>query len=323
MLTLPNVTMSLGARSVIWAQKGFCFGAVDFSQQELMTAAVLSQDPVMLKTFREPERIINSKGIEIDNPLSDLHCLTTRQIFSDIFHTNGVEAPQEEWLNIAKNEALIKIPGKPRDKAKGVNFGIIYFQTALSLTESMFVPLEYTHAWVKGHQQLYSGFHAWAKEEKQFTEARGWARSHWGNRIRFCNESNAKGAKESTGIMGVNHKIQAAGADLTKESLRRCDRIIKDPKWIRDIPEFRDVTIIGQVHDEIIFHGPGNLKLDLANSVYKKGVLVKPKWIIPASVHQWLAPLKQQMVDAETECFNGLLPGRVGEPAISQFWAKE
>ena len=67
--------MSLGARSVIWAPKGRCIGALDFSGQELMIAAVLSGDPIMLSTFRSPEQIMHSTGVLVDNAAADLHTL--------------------------------------------------------------------------------------------------------------------------------------------------------------------------------------------------------------------------------------------------------
>lgn len=187
----------------------------------------------------------------------------------------------------------------------------------------MFVPIEYTTAGVKGHEQLYRVFHAWAKEQKHFAEARGWAQTTWSGRVRLVNESNAKGAKESPGIMGVNHKIQGGSADITKAALVAVYKIINSPKWQRDIPEYRDVVLIGQIHDEILFEGPGNLTLDLGKSKYKNGVLVKPHWHVPKSVFDWVTPLRQAMIDAETMCFNGKLIGRAGDPAISQFWSKD
>jgi hypothetical protein len=85
----------------------------------------------------------------------------------------------------------------------------------------------------------------------------------------------------------------------------------------------RGVRVIGQVHDSLLFEGPGHLKLDLAQSEWRDDVLIKPHWIIPDSVYEWTQPIKQAMIDAETECFKGVLEGRVGDPCISQYWAKD
>lgn len=194
-----------------------------------------------------------------------------------------------------------------------MNFGLLYFQSPAALSEQLFVPLEITESWLQGHKDLYTGFHAWAKENKGIGEARGWSRLPWSGRMRFCRESNAKGSGESTGIMAVNALIQSSGSDICKYSMIRC----KELK-----PQYPDVDIIGQVHDELILEGPGNLTLDLTKSKYKDGVLVKPHWVIPPEVHVWAQAFRQAMIDAETEIFNGVLEGSVGNPAIGMWWAK-
>lgn len=73
---------------------------------------------------------------------------------------------------------------------------------------------------------------------------------------------------------------------------------------------------------EILLEGPGNLKLDLANSKYKGDVLIEPKWIVPDEVYDWAGAFRQAMIDAETEIFDGVLTGSVSDPAISMWWSK-
>jgi hypothetical protein len=279
--------------------------------QELMAAAVLSQDPVMLSTYKNPPTMLD--------PDADMHTLTASSIHPHIFKdAQGNPLPRWQWVNIAKDKSLISSPKSPRDQGKTTNFGVLYSQTAASLSALNFVPVSETEKWVKGHEALYKGFHAWAKEQKKIGEARGWAQTKWFKRLRYVNESNAKGAKESPGIMAVNFAIQGCSADMTKAAIIKCARLIRTSKD-KDV---NSIKIIGQVHDELVFEGPGHLKLDLANSKYKDGVIVKPKWLVPDSVLEWVELLKQTMIDVETECFDGVLIGRTGEPTISQFWSK-
>lgn len=221
---MPTIKFNLGARSVVWADKGRVIVAIDYSGQELMIATYLSKDPTMFSTFSASETILDSQGNVWDNPDADMHTLTTKQIYPEIFlDFSGNLLPKWDWVRRAKDASLIKLPGKPRDVGKKVNFGILYFQTAASLSEQAYVPIIQTEKWVKAHQELYPQFHMWAKEEKGLAEARHWARTKWFNRQRYCQESNAKGAKESTGIMGVNHLIQGC---LQAESL-----ILTDKGW--------------------------------------------------------------------------------------------
>jgi DNA polymerase I-like protein with 3'-5' exonuclease and polymerase domains len=90
---------------------------------------------------------------------------------------------------------------------KTINFGIIYFITPQALSEQTYVKTEETKIWIAKHKKLYPQFHRWAQEIKSLTEARGWARLPKSGRQRFCDESNARGEKESPGIMGANFAI--------------------------------------------------------------------------------------------------------------------
>lgn len=175
------------------------------------------------------------------------------------------------------------------------------------------MPLHYTQEWLAAHKVLYNIFHAWAKEQKGLGEARGWSKLEWSGRCRYVRESNAKGSGESAGIMAVNAQIQSTGAEICKYAMIKCQPILK---------KYPGVVMIGQIHDELLFEGPGNLVLDLANSKFRDGVLTKPKWIVPPNVREWAQELKQAMEDAETEILNGVLTGSVGNPSIGMWWGK-
>jgi hypothetical protein len=87
--------------------------------QELMIAAVLSQDPIMLQTFREPKQVLNEQGKLVDNARSDLHTLTARSAFAKVFTlADGTVLPETQWVARAKDESAITLPGTPRDYGK-------------------------------------------------------------------------------------------------------------------------------------------------------------------------------------------------------------
>jgi hypothetical protein len=89
--------------------------------QELMIAAVLSGDPVMLQTFRAPKLIPDENGVLVDNADADMHTLTAVQSFAKVFtDAAGILIPKTRWVKQSKDESLISLPGTPRDYGKKV-----------------------------------------------------------------------------------------------------------------------------------------------------------------------------------------------------------
>jgi hypothetical protein len=87
--------------------------------QELMIAAVLSDDPVMLATFRAPKQILDEQGVLVDNADADMHCLTAKQSFSKVFiEPDGSVLSKSQWVKRSKDETRITLPGTPRDYGK-------------------------------------------------------------------------------------------------------------------------------------------------------------------------------------------------------------
>jgi hypothetical protein len=84
------------------APEGFVIIGCDFKSQEVKTAAYLSQDPTMLKAFTDPvilERLENNLKIEYSNPWVDLHSMTARGMYPELFEGR----PEWEWIDIASN----------------------------------------------------------------------------------------------------------------------------------------------------------------------------------------------------------------------------
>lgn len=313
-----KIKFSITPRQGIVAPKGYCIASLDFSGQELMIAAVWSQDKTMLDSFRLPEKKEAPDGKVYPNPFSDLHTLSTVQCtFPELFiDENGAAKPWWTWTEIAKDSKLIKQKGNARSYSKILNFGVIYGQSAASISSFHHVPLETAETWLKNHQSTYHGFHSWFKETKAIGEARGWIETPWCKRIRWVNEDNAKGSGESPGIAAVNHCVQGAAADIGKiAGIRALD-------WIISKGLYGKVKIIGMVHDELLVMGPGECKIDLEKSDFNGDVCTDAKWIVDDSVYEWVEPIRQIMIDTETESFNGDLTGRVGL-GIAPYWSKD
>ncbi len=115
---MTNFKMSVGARTCFWAPKGRCILSLDFSSQELLLAAVMSEDPVMLDVFRQPEKIIHTNGNEVSNPDADMHTQTAKAVFPNAFIENGKVLPKEDWVEVAKDPKRIGKTKSARDYAK-------------------------------------------------------------------------------------------------------------------------------------------------------------------------------------------------------------
>ncbi|MGG6281770.1 DNA polymerase [Leptolyngbya sp. AN03gr2] len=285
-----------------------------------MIAAVWSGDPTMIDVYRQPEEMTAPDGSIVKNPLADLHTLTTKDCcFPHLFiDDQGNVYEQWRWVTIAEDGSLITQKGTPRLYGKLLNFGILYGQGAESVSDLHTILVALAEEWIKRHKMAYQTFHEWKEEVSSIAEARGWFENPFSKRVRWCVEGNAKGAGESPGVMAVNHAIQSSGADLLKISLIQIQNFLLSHDTH---PLFKQVKIIGQVHDEILLQGPGRCYLDFDKSKWKEDVIVKPVWKHSDEIQEWVSPLKQIMIDAETHLLGGVLTGRVGE-AVCPYWSK-
>jgi len=294
---------------VVMAPPGRVITSCDYSGQELMVAACVSNDEVMLQSFKLPEQITIA-GITYDNPYADLHTLTTKNCcFPQLFEN----VPEHLWVSTARNPDLIKLKGDPRSYGKRLNFGIIYGQTAQAISDQQYVPLKTAEDWIKKHKKTYSGFHLWAEEIAHIGEARGWIPTPYDQRIRWVAEANSKGAENSAGRLAVNHCIQGTSATMTKMALVEITKRIDLDK----------VYLIATAHDEIVVEHPGRvtLDLDLDKSKIKNNVVTKPVWVPDEEALYWARQIQAIMLQAEEEVLQGKLKGRVGV-AIAPWWSK-
>lgn len=114
-----RIKWQVDPKTCVWAPKGRCIVELDYTGQEGLVSAVESKDPVMLSVFTAPEHILDPTGKEVPNPDADLHCITARSIYPEIFKdAQGNLRPKWEWVKISKTKGLIKLPKTPRDIGK-------------------------------------------------------------------------------------------------------------------------------------------------------------------------------------------------------------
>jgi DNA polymerase-1 len=195
------------------ADAGDLIISADYSQIELRILAHLSADPGLIEAF--------TSGM-------DFHQATAARVF-------GVEPEAVE-------------PGM-RARAKAVNFGIVYGQSAHGLADS----LKITHAEAQGmidrYYAAYPGVRAFLDETVAQAHRDGFAVTLFGRKRRIpelvSSNFNLRSFGERT---AMNHPMQGTAADIMKLAMIEVDRRLR-------AEEFHSRMVL-QVPDELVFESP-------------------------------------------------------------------
>jgi DNA polymerase-1 len=196
-------------RSAFVAPPGRRLISCDYSQVELRILAHLSREEALVEAFRRGE---------------DVHRATAAEILGK---------PPEE---IGKDE---------RDRAKAVNFGIIYGISSFGLAEQLGIPRDEAQAYIDAYLGRYPAVSAFIERTVAETAERGFALTLLGRQrpipeLRARNQQmRALGER-----LAVNSLIQGTAADIIKAAMIACDRRLRD--------EGRDAALVLQIHDELL-----------------------------------------------------------------------
>jgi DNA polymerase I len=200
-------------RAAFTAAPGTQLLSADYSQIELRLLAHFSGDPLLVRAFAEN---------------IDIHTLTASEVF-------GI--PIE---NMDK---------ETRNRAKAVNFGIVYGISAFGLATQLGIPQAEAKAYIERYFARYQGVRAFIERTLTQTRQEGSVRTMFG-RLRpipdiESRNPNQRGFAERTAI---NTPLQGTGADLIKLAMISLDRKLADRKL--------KTRMILQVHDELLFEVP-------------------------------------------------------------------
>lgn len=186
-------------RKFFVARPGYVLCDADYSQIELRVLASLSQDKVMIETFREGR---------------DIHAETAESVF---------------------RKAAGQDPHELRRKAKAVNFGIVYGIGAFSLAKDIGSTVGDAKQYISDYLSHFSGVSAFMDKITAEAESDGYAVTHFGRR-RFIPEilSTNKTVKALGKRIAMNMPIQGTAADIIKLAMIRVYRRLK-----RELPEAR------------------------------------------------------------------------------------
>jgi DNA polymerase-1 len=197
-------------RDAFVAEPGNKLLSADYSQIELRLAAHMADVPQLKQAFREG---------------ADIHNLTAEELFGTVNRDT-------------------------RNKAKTVNFAILYGISSWGLAGRLGVSKEEGSAIIARYFERFPGIRNYMDETLQFARANSFTRTLFGRKthfpnIRARNPNHRAGAERAA----INAPLQGTSADLIKRAMARMDAALDDAG-------LDGVKMLLQVHDELVFEVP-------------------------------------------------------------------
>jgi len=192
------------------SRRGRVLLSADYSQIELRVLAHLSGDPILLDAFRKDE---------------DIHRRTAAEVF---------QVPLEEV-----SEAM-------REKAKAVNFGIIYGISDYGLAQGVGVSRQEAQRYINSYFERYEGVREYMERVIEGARRDGYVTTLLGRR-RYLPEINSShfGRRSFAERMARNTPIQGSAADIIKLAMLRVAETIRGGGFA--------ARLLLQIHDELLF----------------------------------------------------------------------
>jgi DNA polymerase I len=197
-------------RDAFVAEPGHVLLSADYSQIELRLAAHMADVPQLKEAFRAG---------------ADIHNLTAEELFGTVDR-------------------------ETRNRAKTINFAILYGISSWGIAGRLGISKEEGQAIIARYFERFPGIRAYIDETLAFVRANGFTRTLFGRKTHFPNiragNPSIRGGAERAAI---NAPIQGTSADLIKRAMARMDDAL-------EAAALRDVRMLLQVHDELVFEVP-------------------------------------------------------------------
>lgn len=220
---LQNIPKSQEMRSVFTAAPGRCLVVADYSQLELRVMAEIAKDSVMTEAYRS--------GL-------DLHAVTAAGML-------GIKPEAFDPNNPAHKIA--------RQKAKAVNFGVIYGSGPRGLQEfardayGLQMTLEEARSVIDRFLDTYPGVARWQQMQADRTKRLQKVTTVGGRVYRFAWEPK----REYSRNLALNLPVQGTAAEIAIEALIRVDARLRT-----ELPGKAQLVL--QVHDEFVVEAHGD-----------------------------------------------------------------
>jgi DNA polymerase-1 len=209
-IPIKDVEGKLIRKGFVAASKDFEILSLDYSQIELRIMAHFSKDLQMLEAYRN--------GL-------DIHTRTASGLFA---------VPES------------KVTPEMRNKAKVVNFAVIYGTTAFGLAQNLKISRSEAGIFIDKYFYQYPGVKAYMENISKFCLENGYVETLTG-RKRFIPliNSTRRQEVEAAKRIAINSPIQGTSADMIKLAMIRIHSAMEKKKM--------NSKMIMQVHDELVF----------------------------------------------------------------------
>ncbi|MFW6132703.1 MAG: DNA polymerase I [Planctomycetota bacterium] len=202
-------------RSAFVAPPGWVLLSADYSQIELRVLAHLCGDETLIASFRRDE---------------DIHRIVAAEVFD--------MAPDE-------------VTAAQRARAKTVNYGIIYGQTAFGLSVTLRIPRDEAAEFIERYRNRFARIDAFLHECIRQAKQAGYVQTLFGRRRRISGIDDRNPQRRALAErLAINSVVQGSAADLIKRAMLRVDRRTRD--------EARASRMLLQIHDELLFEVPAD-----------------------------------------------------------------
>ncbi len=184
--------------------------SADYSQIELRIIAAITQDEGMLEAFNRGE---------------DIHASTASKVF---------------------NVPLADVTKEMRRRAKAVNFGLAYGQSAFGLSQTLGISRSESKEIIDNYFSKFPGIKNYMTETVSFARSHGYIETIM-KRRRYLRDINSKNqtVRSQAERNAINSPIQGSAADMIKMAMIDIHHEIKNRKL--------KSRMLLQVHDELVF----------------------------------------------------------------------
>jgi DNA polymerase-1 len=218
--TNPNlqnipVRTPLGAtiRECFVAEEGMILTSADYSQVELRVLAQVADDKVLKDIFRRGE---------------DVHTETAAAIF-------GIDPTDVDHAT--------------RDRAKAVNFGIIYGLSAFGLSDRLKIPRDEASEFIKRYLGRFTGVKQFMDDTVAQAKKDGYVTTLIGRRRAIPEINSSQVQTRNLGErLAINTVVQGTAADIIKQAMIDVSKALAESGLT--------TRLVLQIHDELLFEGP-------------------------------------------------------------------
>ncbi|HPK14063.1 MAG TPA: DNA polymerase [Candidatus Paceibacterota bacterium] len=200
-------------RNAFIAKPGHLLVSFDYSQIELRVAALLSQDPYFIRSFKQGK---------------DIHTAVAMKVF-----------------NVNEEDVTAEM----RRRAKIINFGILYGMGVNALRENLGTDRKEAQIFYDNYFKQFPTIRGYLDSIKDFAKQNGYTTTLFGRKRYFpAIKSPVPFIRAMAERMATNAPIQGtATADIIKIGMKKADKVLKEKKL--DV----QARLLLQVHDELIY----------------------------------------------------------------------